>query len=251
MRLLSLAQLALLGTALTLASCENKQADSPSTESSSAEEQVQLTREEALARGSVPPSSESPYKRYGIQRAHVHYEVSGFRRGVEDLYFDNWGRKEARHINVEDLTEQGTRPAKNIIVTNGSYMQMADLIAARGNFMTEPVVDSLMKLKQVDPAEVISDSIMSRLGYKRQGEAPILGIQTNVWHEVTTGTTLYAWKGIVLKQEVKTPQHHHMVVAVSIDTTSPIPDSTFMAQKGIEYSPMPPRPGPGGPPKQR
>ncbi len=251
MRLFSLAQFALLGATLTLSACADKQADTPATESTP-DPSAALSAQEAAAMGNVPPSSTSPYKRYGIQRAQIKYEVSGFRRGVEALYFDNWGRQEARHINVEDITPQAIRPAKNVIVTNGSYMQMADLVGGNGSFMIEKVVDSLLKLSKVDPPEVISDSIMTRMGYKRIGDSSILGKPTSVWYEAMTGTKLYSWAGVVLKQEVKNAQHQQTVLAISIDTATPIHDSIFTAPKGIEFKPMPPRPsGPGGPPRGR
>lgn len=246
MRLFSLAQLTLLGAALALSSCNNKQEGAPTTDATNTTDGGSPSSD-AIAQGSAPPTSTSPYKRYGVPRAHIHYEVSGYRRGQEDLYFDNWGRKEARYINVEDLMEQGVRPVKTTIVTNGSYMQMANLLENRGTYMTERVVDSLMHQSNVDAPDVISDTIMSRMGYKRQGDSTVLGLPTSVWFESTSGTKLYTWQGMVLKQEVNNPQHHHVTVAVSIDTTSTIPDSIFVAPKSITYDPMPARPGGPGP----
>jgi hypothetical protein len=161
---------------------------------------------------------------------------------VEELFFDNWGLREARHINVEILTEQGVRPDKTIIVTNGSHMKMANLVLKRGNTMTEPSVDSLMRAPNVDPPEVISDTILSRMRYVRQGTSTVLDKPTTIWMDQNTGTKLYTWRGIVLKQEVTNPEFKQTVVAISIDTTNAIPDSIFVAPNSVPYSPVPTRP---------
>jgi hypothetical protein len=241
MRSYSLAHVFLIVAAISLSSCENKKADAPATEPTA---QTETTTSHATPSGGgdVAPTTSSPYKRYAMERAHIHYEVSGFRRGVEDLYFENWGKKEARYINVENITEQGVRPDKTVIVTDGAHMKIANITGGQGTEMTEPSVDSMMHDPNVDSPEAISDSILSGMHYVRQGQETVLGRTTNVWFEQSTGTKLYTWKGIVLKQEVKNPQQQHTVVATSIDTTSDIPDSIFVAPTSVPYSVLPPRP---------
>jgi hypothetical protein len=241
MRLFSLAQVVLLGAAITLASCENKQsqtADQPASGTTSTSQTEQTSGSGSLSENTATSS----YKRYALNKAHIKYEVSGWRRGKEELYFDNWGKREARYINVENLTDQGVRPDRTVIVTNGAKMMIANLVQNQGTTMTEPAVDSLMRTPNVDSPEAISDSILSRMHYVRQGTAEVLGQPTVVWFEQSSGTKLYTWRGIVLKQEVKNPQANHTVVAVSIDTTSAIADSMFAAPKGVQYMPLPQRP---------
>jgi hypothetical protein len=246
MRSKYLAQVVAFAIAISLSSCENKKTDAPGAETTTQSETsttnttIQPT---PRATGDVAPSASAPYKRYAMDRAHIHYEVSGFRRGVEDLYFENWGKKEARYINVENITEKGVRPDKTVIVTNGSHMMIANLSGGQGTEMTEPSVDSMMRSPNVDSPEAISDSILSKMHYVRQGQETVLGKTTNVWFEQSTGTKLFTWKGIVLKQEVKNPQHQHTVIATSIDTTMDIPDSIFIAPSTVQYMPVPSRPG--------
>jgi hypothetical protein len=186
------------------------------------------------------PKGDIAYKRYAIRQAHIHYETSGFRRGTEDLYFTDHGMREARHVNVENLTEQGIRPERVVVVSFGSDMRMANLTNGVGTRMKEPVVDSLLQLSKVDPPGVISDSILSKMRYKKQGTGTILGRPVTVWFEPTSGTTLHTWQGLVLKQEVKNPQHQHVVEAVSIDTTMP-PAEVFVLPDTINYVTVDPR----------
>lgn len=229
---------ALLCLALGASSCSNQKADDPSVQSGSesmASDTGKLQPHEASL-----PKGEVRYKRYPLRQAHIHYESSGFRRGTEDLYFTDFGIREARHMNLENLTPEGIRPERAMIVTIGSDMRMADLENKRGTRMKEPVADSLIRLQVVDPPGVISDTILSRMRYTKQGTGTVLDRPVTIWFEPTSGTTLHVWDGLVLKQEVKNPQHQHVVVAVSIDTTTP-PESAFQVPDTIEYMLVDPR----------
>jgi hypothetical protein len=220
MHIRSLSLLGSLSAMLVLASCDNKQADS----------------------GPADPNADTPYKRYGVQQAHVRYEASGHRRGTEELYFVNHGRREARIVNVENLTEQGARPERSVAVSHGSDMRIADMIMRRGTRLMEPVVDSLMRLEKVDPPTVISDNVLKRMGLVKKGTGEVLGYPVTVWYNPNSGMELSTWNGIVLKQEINRPEYNHLVVAVSIDTVGPIPDSIFTPPAGIEFNPAPKRP---------
>jgi hypothetical protein len=230
----------LLGS-LSLTSCNNNKSEAPSDDPSS---QNIGPKEGEI--GPLPPHEASlpkgdvSYKRYALKQAHIHYETSGFRRGTEDLYFTDYGMREARHVNVENLTEEGIRPEKVVVVSFGSDMRMANLTNSMGTWMKEPVVDSLLHVSKVDPPGVISDSILSKMQYKKQGTSTILGRPVTIWFEPTSGTTLHTWEGLVLKQEVKNPQHQHVVEAVSIDTAMP-PAEVFVVPDTIKYMKVDPR----------
>jgi hypothetical protein len=218
----SLSALALLSLLVLASSCAKKDDD------------ASTTSEE----GSTAAIGDTVYKRYGLKQAHIHYESSGWRRGTEDLYFTDWGRREARYTDAELLLDKGVQPEKTITVTIGSEMKRADLRAQGGVSRRDPFVDSLIKLREVDPPSVISDKVLTKLRYTQVGTGTHLGKPVTIWHEQTSGTTLHTWEGMVLKQEVKTPQHNQVVEAVSIDTVSPIPDSVFTPPP-YDYPPAP------------
>jgi hypothetical protein len=193
--------------------------------------------EEPANTNNSPVSGDTAYKRYGLKQAHIHYESSGFRRGTEDLYFTDWGRREARYTDAEVLLEKGIQPEKTVTITIGSDVKRADFRVQGGVSRKDVFVDSLMRLKEVDPPSVISDKVLTKLRYTKTGTSTHLGKPVAIWHEQSTGTTLYTWEGMVLKQEVNSPQHQQVVQAVSIDTVNPIPDSIFTAPP-YDYPPM-------------
>jgi hypothetical protein len=233
---------ALFFSSFGIASCNNNKSEAPSGDPSSDVSTSDANNPDAPLppHESALPAGNIAYKRYTLKQGHIHYETSGFRRGVEDLYFTDYGRREARYVNIENLTEQGVRPEKMVVVTIGPEMRVANLTAGTGTRMREPVVDSLFRLTKVDPPGVISDSILSKMQYKKQGAGTLLGKPVTIWFEGSTGTTLYTWEGLVLKQDVKNPQHQHTVEAVSIDSSMPAPE-IFRVPDTIKYVTVDPR----------
>lgn len=191
--------------------------------------------------------ADTAYKRYAVKQAHIRYENTGHIRGTEDLYIMDWGRREARYSNLEMLRPEGVMPQQTATITDGSFIIMADIPRRSGNRFREPFLDSLLQLKDPDSPEANSRKVMTDMGFTRAGTDTVLGKITDIWYQPQSGTTMWLWGGVVLKQRVDNPQMQHEAWAISIDTVTPIDRSKFTAPEGLTY--IEDRPGPPMPRK--
>lgn len=181
-----------------------------------------------------------PYKRYVVNQAHVHYEYSGDMRGSEDLYFTDYGRREARHSSYDVLTPQEVKPLRKIVISDGPNVTIVDVMAGKGVVQKDKFMDSLFSLKEADPPVVIAEHYLRKGGFENIGAGSVLGYPTTRWRQKATGTTLDMWGGIILRREVF-QQGSHVIEAKSIDTTNPPDPSKLVPPAGIVLQDAPRR----------
>jgi hypothetical protein len=173
-----------------------------------------------------------PYQRYSVRQAHIHYVYSGDMRGTEDLYFTDYGKREARHSSYDVLTPQEVKPLRKIQIADGARVYIVDVMAGKAMAKDDKFIDSLLNLKEADPPEVIAEQYLRKGGFENIGTGSILGYPTTRWRQKNTGTILDMWGGVILRREV-VQQGAHVIEATQIDTTNPPDPSKFELPPGV------------------
>jgi hypothetical protein len=141
------------------------------------------------------------YKRYGIEKGIVHFELEGAVTGTEILYFEQWGWREARYIQT--TTEAGS------ILENTNTVQFLDG-ESRYEYFPEKKQAALFESPQVQQAALryktrdmvkVGIEMMKNMGGVRKGLGLVIGEQCEIWELSRYKTTVYMWKGLTLKEE--------------------------------------------------
>jgi len=178
--------------------------------------------------------------RYPMERAHVHYIYSGLGRGVEDLYFDHYGKREAKFANWQHLEDKGLRSTLTLTIANGPDIYMCLLDRGQGTHWKDPELDSLFHL---DAANVPTPEMTTKGSLSTKGKIirqdTVLGLTADVWQMDDAPVQLYIWRSVMLKRAVMAPGDTVVLTAASIDTTSQLSSKTFVVPSNVKMTERP------------
>jgi len=186
------------------------------------------------------PVTPGEFHRYPIEHIHVHYIYSGLGRGTEDLYFDQYGRRETKYVNWEHIEEKALRPMIRLTISVGPDIYTCLLDRGEGTHWKDPQLDSLFHLSaaNIPSPEKITQTILSEKG-KLVGQDTVLGLKADIWKITGTPLELYIWKGVLLKRASVAAGDTVVVTAVSIDTVRRPNESAFVVPGGIKMRERP------------
>ena len=143
--------------------------------------------------------AQSKGKRYGLKKAHIEYKVDGsMQSGSEDLYFDNWGAKEAKFSLMKVSMGGFSQETKTATYAEGPWIYTIDLGTNTGTKSENPF------LKNMDDKELqdLGKDMMKNMGGKKVGEEKILDKTCEIWEIADMGTKTWVWNWVPLKTEV-------------------------------------------------
>lgn len=110
----------------------------------------------------------SEYKRYGIERAIVEYEISGtMQSGHTTLQFDDWGRKEATRSRMVVSMMGFTRETNHLEILDGTWQYSIDLDSGTGTKLENTVLKSLIEKTGSQDAITLGKQMMIEMGGKK------------------------------------------------------------------------------------
>lgn len=135
-------------------------------------------------------------KRYGIERACVEYTVSGQgQEGIEILYFDYWGAREAKYeikkINVGPITQE----IDKVTYLDGDMQYTHD----RKDGTATKMQNAELKLYEGKDLVEVGEQMMKQMGGVKIKSEEFLGKMCDVWENKRLGMTIWVWEGITLK----------------------------------------------------
>jgi hypothetical protein len=176
------------------------------------------------------------FHRYGIEHGHVHYQYSGDARGVEELVFDHWGRREVRIANQEHLQEHDIQQIKMINLSIGADIYSIDIQKHTALHEVNHDVDSIMHLDKESMPDYKSDleAGLSKDQFVKTRTDTVLGLPVTVWRQEYSGLELYLWKAVLLKRTSISPTDEIRMIATSFDTVTPVDNNLFKLPPGIQ-----------------
>jgi hypothetical protein len=166
----------------------------------------------------------------------IKYEVYGATiTGSEVLYYDDWGRREAKYITTTmDLGGVTvTRNALVLLEENGQWINTVDLNARTGIRMRNPRYKDSIGQSRREIEKIEEDKNITAGGRKIEIER-VIGKPCVVWEEQYAGIKTCTWNGIVLKKISGPGFSRTTTVATEIDERVSIPEEKFTIPPDIE-----------------
>ena len=186
-----------------------------------------------------------------FEEATIHYQLSGMEQGEEVLYIKEYGRKQASYHTASTTMMGMTTKNETVEITTPDWVATYNLVEHTASKTTNP-----NKLYQREYNKL---SLSEKKNFKKNATSLTAGMSAQMGGEVTQTktrfmdydcdvftvkglSTSYVLEGtnIPLKTEVTMMGMKSTVVAIKVDTPSPVPDSVFDAPAGLtaEYDPQ-------------
>ncbi|MEN8137862.1 MAG: hypothetical protein ABFR62_05470 [Bacteroidota bacterium] len=182
----------------------------------------------------ISTSDNNVFKRYHIKSGKVVYKYEGKASGTKELYFDNWGMKEAQLDNMTIEVYGMTQKTNNLVILDNKEVSVINLNTKKA-YKSDS--NEILKLQKINPEEKdlakLSEQMLKDAGGNKLPNENFLGKDCDVWD--IHGVKQYSWKGIPLKIEITIMGMDIKMTATEISTDINIPSSKFEVPKGVVF----------------
>lgn len=139
-------------------------------------------------------------KRYLVKSGYVKYQLSGQNTGTDELYWDEFGQKEARYSDMTVNIMGFRQTVKNVTIIDGDWSYSLD---PNGRDATRVNHKEMMQKMTDNPRQTLSysEDTLKSLGAQKIGKDKILGKTTILWEIPKFGMKVWEYNGIPLKSE--------------------------------------------------
>lgn len=173
-------------------------------------------------------------QRYGLPQAFIEYKISGgMFAGSEQLYFDQYGRREAKYTQQQIKVMGMNQETHTATFTdfNEGVIYTYDFNTKSGTRMDNPLQDAF---RQQDIREV-GEKMMLQMGGRKIGTGEVLGRPCDIWEIKSMGTKTWVWKWISLKTETNMMGNTMTIEAIKISETY---DKKKLEKPNVPYRDM-------------
>lgn len=136
--------------------------------------------------------------KYQIKSGIIEYQISGNQVGAETFYFENYGQKEARHIN-STMTIFGIKQSiEQVVYVDGDWSYTYDPkknSAERVN--NKELARQMMEGTKSQSLREFGEEVMKDMGGNKTGSKKILGKSCDIWDISKIGATVCVYKNSV------------------------------------------------------
>lgn len=170
---------------------------------------------------------------FDFETAIIEYTYEGNETGKQMAYIDEYGWRRAEWTNtVTKMFGQKTEK-KEVMVYDGLDVWQWNPIARTGTHMHNAILESMLEDPQFDPQEYARRT-MEGLGFVLKGTETVQGKNCEVWEGMAS--TIWVWKGIGIKTEVKLLGQKTTWTATKIETNVKVPQDKFKVPNDITFS---------------
>ena len=176
-------------------------------------------------------------KRYPKSKSGIiKYEISGATiMGTEVVYYDDWGRREAKYTNTT-MDLGGVTVNRNtltLLEDNGRWISNVDLNGRTGIKMENPRYKEYVGKSKIQLEKIAKKNLIDA-GARRTEIERVAGKPCVVWGEQYTGIETYTWNGIILKKISGPGFSRTITEATEIIELVPIPEGKFTIPPDIQ-----------------
>ncbi len=174
-------------------------------------------------------------RRYPYERLHIHYEVSGGARGIEDAYSSEYGKYEGRYSDLEILRMIGNERLRTVTISRGADLYTAEIEHNDGTHVLIPQLDSMYKgLTPTKSVDELSDESLRAGRLSKVGSDVILGRMCDRWSTLDEKLNLWINNGMLMRKRTPDMEGGHVdMIATMIDTNWTVDSSKFIVPVGI------------------
>jgi hypothetical protein len=173
------------------------------------------------------------FQRYGIESGIVEYAVTGGRSGTETLYFDDWGRREARYGEVTVELFGTVQTLRTLVLVDGPRTWNVDLDTRRATMAEDRVIRELLERGGSGETSDPGTEYMKRLGGWKSGTETVAGRPCEVWKISGSTRKIWAWKGVPLKIVTSEAGRETVSVATRVEENAAVPEEKLRLQEGV------------------
>ncbi|MCP5006409.1 MAG: hypothetical protein GY941_21095 [Planctomycetes bacterium] len=175
-------------------------------------------------------------KRYPKSKSGIiKYEITGTKTGTEVVYYDDWGRREAKYTRttMELFGSTVIRNTLTLLENHGQWINTIDLNNRTGLRIKNPRY-KLFAGKSQKELENTTKTRLHDMGAQKEKVERIAGKNCEVWEKQHTGEQTWTWKGIILKKISVGSLTETTTVATEIIEGIPIPEEKFAIPPDIQ-----------------
>ena len=182
---------------------------------------------------------EPEFKNYNMISGYVEYKLSGVQTGTQELYFEEYGKYEAKYSKGEYdyMGQKGTFNQVNIITPEAVYS--IDLNKSQGVKLPAPDYTKVIEKFETEGGDFdkVQDQSMKEGGFIKMGTEKVLDKDCVVWELEKNGAKvkIWLWKGIELKIEQSSQGATSSQEAVKILEEEAIPFVKFDVPSGVTW----------------
>ena len=182
---------------------------------------------------SVPSYVDASTKRYGIKSGYIKYKISGQNEGTEELYWDHYGAKEARHTNTRVSIFGATQEIESSSFLDGVWGYTLD---AKTNTATKYNYKEMQRMTGQVPKD-FSEEMMEAFGGVKIGSDSILGKTCDVYQmEKLADQKVCVYKGLALKTEARMTGFEFNMEAVEMEENVRIDQAKITLPEGVQVT---------------
>ena len=185
----------------------------------------------ATADSTLKTQKRYPNSKSGI----IKYEITGTKTGTEVVYYDDWGRREAKYTKTT-MQLMGTTVTRNtltLLEDNGQWINTIDLNTRTGLRIKNPRYKEYAVKSQIE-LENIAETRLRDMGALKEEVERVAGKNCEVWEKKYTGEKTCTWKGIILKKRTGDSLTRTTTVATEIIEGVTIPEEKFTIPPDIQ-----------------
>ncbi len=177
-------------------------------------------------------------KRYYVQSGIIKYKISGNTTGTEEIYFDNWGKREVQI--TKSITETTFFGIKNkqeeytMNILDGDISYGIDLKKKTGVKTLNAGMTTISAMGNGKSPRTMGKEMLKQIGGEKIGDEEIMGKKCEVWKAL--GTKIWFWKGIPLKLSSNILGIERTLEAVELKTNVKIDDYRFKVPVDIKIT---------------
>ncbi|MEZ5105383.1 MAG: hypothetical protein R2757_12865 [Draconibacterium sp.] len=176
--------------------------------------------------------AEEKIKPYPFKTAIVEYSYSGNTTGTQTLYIGEHGWNQCEVTNTVMKSFGQKNVTDEIKLTLGLEIYQWTPGQNTGTQMHNSMLEELIKDPDFDIKD-FSKQLMQQLGFEKKGNEVVDGRDCEVWKGM--GSTIWIWKDIAVKTEVKVLGQKTVWTATSVQFDVPVPASKFEVPGNIQF----------------
>jgi len=177
-------------------------------------------------------NAQQTIKPYKFKTAIVEYTYSGNTTGTQTLYIGEHGWNQCEVTNTVMKSFGQKNVTDEIKLTLGLEIYQWTPGQNTGTLMHNSMLEELIKDPDFDIKD-FSKQLMKQLGFEKKGNEVVDGRDCEVWKGM--GSTIWIWKDIAVKTEVKVLGQKTVWTATSVQFDVPVPASKFEVPGNIQF----------------
>lgn len=205
------------------------------------EEEVEFTEILTTEAKTSQEMSSEGYKRYGVESGIIETELTGFQKGTETIYFDNWGMREAKYSHTIMTMAGNKREAKIFTLIDGEWIYNIDLDTNKGTKIKNPMIKSIAEQTGQKDFMQLGEKVLEKMGATKVGTEEVLGRTCDVWAAQAMSMRLLVWKGIPFKTTINIGEQigqtiNNEILVTKFEEGASISEDKFKLPEGATFS---------------